>query len=427
MAMGLQETDFLIVGGGVIGLAVARELAERCHGAGIVILEKEKEPALHASGRNSGVVHAGFYYGADSLKARFTRDGNRALTDYCLRHGLPINRCGKVVVASSAEEVAGIHELKRRGDANGVELTLVDNKQLRDLEPNARTLERALFSPTTAAVDPRRVCAHLARNLPRTAQILTGCRFIGIDRGLALTELGRIRFRHLFNCAGLYADRVAHCFGVGRRYTMLPFKGIYLRHQDDHLIRRHIYPVPNLNNPFLGVHFTVTVDHHVKIGPTAIPAFWRENYDFLERFDLGELLEIGALQAGLLARNDFRFRALAFQEIRKYQRSRFIRGAARLVKRLPVKRFGAFTAPGIRAQLLDLTSHRLVMDFLVAAGERSTHVLNSVSPAFTSSFPFASHIVDQAGIECGPNAVAAPEAPANGPGSGGDACPGSRP
>lgn len=421
-----METDFLIVGGGVIGLAVARELAARCPGAGIVILEKENEPALHASGRNSGVLHAGFYYSADSLKARFTRDGNRALTEYCLQHGLPINRCGKVVVASSAEELAGIHELKRRGDSNGVELTLIDEKQLHDLEPNALTLEQALFAPATAAVDPRRVCAHLAGNLPRTAQILTGCRFGGLDRGLAVTDRGRIRFRHLFNCAGLYADRVAHCFGVGRRYTMLPFKGIYLRHQDDHLIRRHIYPVPNLNNPFLGVHFTVTVDCHVKIGPTAIPAFWRENYDFRDRFDLGEVLEITAFEAGLLARNDFNFRALAFQEIRKYQRHHFIRGAARLVKRLPVERFGAFTAPGIRAQLLDLINHRLVMDFVVEAGERSTHVLNSVSPAFTSSFPFASYIVDQAGIDGARAATAGPEAPANGTGDGGEALPRAR-
>lgn len=393
------ETDFLIVGGGIMGLAIARELAGSYHDARIVILEKEKELAFHASGRNSGVLHAGFYYTASSLKARFTLQGNHALTDYCREHGLEINRCGKVVVASSEEEVAGIHELKRRGDMNGVDLTLIDEKELAEIEPNARTVEWALFSPSTSSVDPRQVCRCVAKRLPATVTILTGRRFLGLDHGRAVIGRERVRFRHLFNCAGLYADRVAHCFDVGRRYTMLPFKGIYLRHQDNHLIERHIYPVPNLKNPFLGVHFTVTCDHHVKIGPTAIPAFWRENYDFWNRFEPSELVEIVSHQAELFVRNDFNFRSLAFEEMRKYQRSHYIRGATQLVHRLAPDQFGDYTAPGIRAQLLDKPTRRLVMDFVVEHGERSTHVLNSVSPAFTSSFPFARYIVDQARIE----------------------------
>ena len=276
----MLQADIVVIGGGIMGLSIARELSKRYPGASLIVIEKEPAVALHASGRNSGVLHAGFYYTADSLKARFTRAGNRALTDYCLENGLPINRCGKVVVASCEQEVDGILELKRRGDRNGVELALVDPHELNAIEPNARTVETALFSPTTATVDPQQVCAHLASRFPRSVRVLLGRRVIGRSRDGVRTDRERIDCRYVFNAAGLYADRVAREFGAGDGYTMIPFKGIYLRYRDDGLLRRHVYPVPNLRNPFLGVHFTKTVDGHVKIGPTAIPAFWRETATF---------------------------------------------------------------------------------------------------------------------------------------------------
>jgi L-2-hydroxyglutarate oxidase LhgO len=209
------------------------------------------------------------------------------------------------------------------------------------------------------------------------------------------TQTDRIRYRYLFNAAGLYADRVARHFGAGRDFTMIPFKGIYLRYGDDDLVQRLIYPVPNLRNPFLGVHFTKTVDGHVKIGPTAIPAFWRENYGFAQRFDPREFGEIVAREARLLLRNSFNFREMAIGEIRKYRRSALIREARRLVNHLDPSRFTGHTLPGIRAQLLNLKTSELVMDFLIEHGENSTHVLNAVSPAFTSAFSFARHIVDE--------------------------------
>ncbi len=267
----MREADFVIVGAGIVGLCIARELERRYGGARILVLEKEGEVAFHASGRNSGVLHAGFYYSADSLKARFTRIGNRMLTDYCLEHGLPINRCGKVVVASDAREVAGLHELKRRGEKNGVDLELIDPRELSEIEPNARTVAAALFSPTTSTVDPLRVCRHIASRFPANVEIRFGRRFVGRAPGGVLSDRERIGCRYLFNAAGLYADRVARHFGAGRGFAMIPFKGLYLRCRDDDLLRRHVYPVPNPQNPFLGVHFTKTVDGHVKIGPTAIP------------------------------------------------------------------------------------------------------------------------------------------------------------
>jgi L-2-hydroxyglutarate oxidase LhgO len=397
------KTDFLVVGAGIIGLSIARELARRHPGAEIAVLEKESEVAFHASGRNSGVLHAGFYYTADSLKARLTVTGNRALTDYCLEHGLPINRCGKVVVASSETDLEGIHELKRRGDRNGVDLHLIDAGQLRDLEPNARTVEKALFSPSTSTVDPARICRHIAASFPKRVRILFGRRLTGRSGTRAVTSRETISFRHLFNAAGLHADRVARHFGAGRDFTMMPFKGIYLGYQDDELLRRHVYPVPNLRNPFLGVHFTKTVDGHVKIGPTAIPAFWRENYGLAGRFDLREFAEIVSTEAVLFAGDCFGFRRLALEEMRKYHKAYFIGQAARLVNRLDPARFGAYTRPGIRAQLLNTRTRELVMDFLVEHADASTHVLNAVSPAFTSAFSFAAHVVEASSGRMNPN------------------------
>lgn len=382
-----------------MGLSIARELVQRYPGARIVLLEKEKDIAFHASGRNSGVLHAGFYYTSDSMKARFTRDGNRDLTDYCLENGLPINRCGKVVVATTEAEIEGLHELKRRGDHNGVDLRLVDEKQLNDIEPNARTVEKALFSPTTSSIDPRRVCQHIASSLPKNARILFGRRFMGKKRDSVITDRETIRFQYLYNAAGLYADKVAHHFGVGRAFTVIPFKGIYLGYTDDRLITCHIYSVPNLRNPFLGVHFTKTVDGRVKIGPTAIPAFWRENYARGSRFNLTEFMQILWKEAGLFLFNHFNFRQLAFEEMRKYRKGFFVAESRRLVKHLEPGRFGGYTRPGIRAQLLNTRTNELVMDFLIEHAENSTHVLNAVSPAFTSAFSLASHIVQESAIQ----------------------------
>jgi L-2-hydroxyglutarate oxidase LhgO len=393
-----MHTDFLIVGAGIVGLALARELAQRYPDAQITLIEKESQVAAHASGRNSGVLHAGFYYHADSLKALLTVAGNRALTNYCLENGLPINRCGKVVVATTAAELEGLAELKRRGDRNGVALTIVDTQQLAEIEPNARTVSQALWSPTTATVNPGRVCQHIVAHLPNTVSILYNHAFKGHQAHRVITDKGRIRFNHLFNAAGLYADRVAQAFGVGEQYIMLPFKGLYLDTGQPELLRRHIYPVPNLKNPFLGVHFTITVDGHVKIGPTAIPALWRENYSWNHRFRLDEFQEILACQAWLALANRFNFRQLALEEMRKYYRPYFIGQARKLVHHMG-KSDAGFIRPGIRAQLLDRHSGELVMDFLVEKAERSTHVLNAVSPAFTTAFPFAAYIVDQAAID----------------------------
>lgn len=381
-----------------MGLAIARELKMRRPAARIMMIDKESDVAFHSSGRNSGVLHAGFYYTADSLKAKFTRDGNAQMRRYCQQHNLKIHECKKVVVAQNKEELKALFELQQRGKANGVEVYIIDEKELATIDPNAKTFRHALYSPTTATVDPVEVCQCLKNELMRRGvQFYFNDPYHGRISGNKIQTVQRvIEAKRIINVAGLYADRIARDFGFSRDYVILPFKGIYLKYTNsDRPVRTNIYPVPNLRNPFLGVHYTITVDGMIKIGPTAIPAFWRENYAGFQNFKFCEMAEIASWELRLFLTNSFGFRDLAFEEIRKYQRSYFASLAARMVRTIDLKGFREWSRPGIRAQLLNIRTRQLVMDFVVEGDDRSTHILNAVSPAFTASFPFACHIVDQ--------------------------------
>jgi len=392
----MKKYNYLIIGGGIIGLTVARELKERFHDKAIAIIEKEPKIACHASGRNSGVLHAGFYYTKDSLKAKFTRDGNRALRDFCKKHGLKINECGKLVVAKNEYELSGLEELKRRAELNGVVLDWVNEKEMHDIDPNARTFKKALFSPNTATVDPLEVCnALMNENIRNGVEIHFNTKFIQYEGKKILTSNGIYEADHIINCAGLFADKIAHQYGFGLDYTIIPFKGLYLKYKKNKEdIKTNIYPVPNLKNPFLGVHFTKTFNGDIKIGPTAIPAFWREHYNGFQNFKLNEFLQIFLKESELFLRNSFHFRSLAFEEIKKYRKTSFIKLALQLVKKMDVEGFGDFLKPGIRAQLLNKRSNELVQDFVIEGDQHSTHILNAVSPAFTCSIPFAKYVVD---------------------------------
>ncbi|MFI5361343.1 MAG: L-2-hydroxyglutarate oxidase [Elusimicrobiota bacterium] len=393
----METCDFLVVGAGVVGLSISRELKRRHPDASVLLIDKEDSPARHSSGRNSGVLHAGFYYTADSLKARFTRMGNRAWTDYCRERGLPLRACGKLVVASSEEDLPVLDELLRRGRANDVPVADVDEKTAREIEPRARTLGRALHSPSTAVVDPGACVAALAEDAAREGvRLRWNCAYAGRTGSRVRTEAGDVEAGFVVNAAGLYADRVARDFGFSARYRILPFKGLYL-YSDEPAgsFRAHVYPVPDIRNPFLGVHFTVTVDGHVKIGPTAIPALWRENYAGFDGFSAAEFAEIAVRQAGLFFGAGFDFRRLAWEEIRKNSRSVMTGLASRLATGVDPGLYRRWGKPGIRAQLIDIESKKLVMDFLIEGDAKSLHVLNAVSPGFTCAFPFAAHVVDR--------------------------------
>ena len=401
MSNDIKSGKYLIIGAGIIGLSIAKALKEKQPDADIIILEKENEVGAHASGRNSGVLHAGFYYTANSFKARFAREGNRRLTEYCHENNLKINNAGKVVVAQNEQELETLHELYRRGQKNGVDVSLISEKEMKELEPAAETCQEALYSPTTSTVDPKEVVTHLAGKLKEQ-----GVKFLmeqGYKRNLQdnkieTTKGEQIQAEKIINTAGLYADKVAGDFGFGKDYTIIPFKGIYLKNGKEQPlpIKKHIYPVPDIRNPFLGVHFTAAVDGAVKLGPTAIPAFWRENYNSFDNFRLNEMVNILSWEANLFLRNSFGFRNLAFSEIRKYFKSYFIKLAKPLVREdIDLKKLTVKTAPGMRAQLLNKKTKELLQDFVVEGDDKSIHILNAVSPALTASFPFAEYIVEE--------------------------------
>ncbi|MCX7412414.1 MAG: L-2-hydroxyglutarate oxidase [Planctomycetia bacterium] len=393
----MQSADFLVVGAGIIGISIARELKRRHPDASVHVLEKEPACGWHASGRNSGVLHAGFYYTADSLKARFTRDGNAALRAYCEARGLPLNRCGKLVVARTAADHPQMDELLRRGAANGVTLESITEAEAQRIEPRVKTCERAIFSPNTATADPGAVLDAMREDAEREGvQFAVGTAFRRRHGSEIVTSHGSWSAGYVVNCAGLHADRIARQFGFSEHYTILPFKGLYLYSDEPAgALRTNIYPVPDLRNPFLGVHFTVTVDGHAKIGPTAIPAFWREQYAGLGGFSLRDAAEIARLQLGLLFFAGFEFRRLAVEELAKYNRGHLVSLAGRLAEGVQVENYRRWGKSGIRAQLLDMRTQKLEMDFVLEGDGRSLHVLNAVSPGWTCSIPFAKHVVDE--------------------------------
>lgn len=389
--------DFLVIGGGVIGLSIARELKARHKHTRIILIEKESSCGAHASGRNSGVLHAGFYYSPDSLKAKFTRLGNKQLTAYCESKKIPLNRCGKLVVAKNAADLPSLDELVKRGRANAIEIQELTEAEAKQIEPRVKTFERALFSPRTSTVNPQQVVDAMQRDaMQEGVEIRFDTAYVSrTDQGVR-TNSETITAGYVVNAAGLYADKIAIDYGFSEKYRILPFKGLYLySNEPPGALRTNIYPVPDLRNPFLGVHFTITADGKAKIGPTAIPAFWRENYEGLRNFKLGEMMEVAGRGLGLLTNAQFDYRRLAMEEIAKYSRSRMVALASTLAEGVTESTYQKWGRPGIRAQLLDITKKKLEMDFVLEGDRRSMHVLNAVSPAFTCSLPFAGHVCDQ--------------------------------
>jgi len=393
--MSKTTADILVVGGGIIGLTIARELILKGY-KDIAIIDKETFLGKHASGRNSGVLHAGIYYAPDSLKARSCLNGNFLMRTYCQEKGLPVLETGKVIVIRSEKEIPTLKELYRRALANGAKVDMVNEEELNDIEPNARTVEKAIYSHHTAVVDPKKVLLSLEKDLTASGKVkfLLGCTFLGIKKSsTAITSGGEIEFKRFVNAAGAHCERVARAFNLGLNLRMVPFKGIYkkLIKDKNHLVRGNIYPVPDIRNPFLGIHFTRSVHGEVYLGPTAIPALGRENYGILEGID-GEAFSILFRDAVLFCANP-KFRDVALSEPKKYMTPFFFDSASKLVKKLDPSDIEPADKVGIRAQLVDWDRKELVLDFLVEKAEESIHILNPVSPAFTSSMDLARTIV----------------------------------
>ena len=390
-----DKTDILLVGAGIIGLTLARELLVQGY-KDIVIIEKEPVLGCHASGRNSGVLHAGIYYSPDSLKAQMCLRGNFLMREYCKQKGLPVLEKGKVIVARSESELTGLEELCRRATLNGAKVEMIDEKQLAEIEPNAKTTGQALFSYYTAQVDPKIVLKSIQKDLADSGKvkIVTNCSLKDLKgSNTAVTTGGNIDFSYFVNSAGAHCDRVAQFFGLGHNYRLIPFKGVYrkLKKTAPYSVNGNIYPVPDIRNPFLGIHFTRSIYGDVYIGPTAIPAFGRENYGIIAGID-SESVSIALSDAVLFCVNP-KFRTVAVSEPKKYIFPFFFRDASKLVKRLRPEDIEPCNKVGIRAQLVDWNTKEMVMDFLVQQDGNAVHILNPISPAFTCSMELAKRLV----------------------------------
>ena len=392
----MYSAHTVICGGGILGLTIARELV-RSGCDDIIIFDKEPEPGKHASGRNSGVLHAGIYYDPGTLKAKMCLEGNRRMQAYCEENNLPLFKSGKVIVARTEDELPVLDELAKRAEANGGTVEMIDEQQLAEIEPNARTVHRALHSPLTAVVDPKAILTAMQRELEQSGKVrfFFDTRFTGAGINVVQTSQGKIGFKLFINAAGAFSDKVAQAFGIAKNYRLLPFKGIYrvLKKPAADKIRGSIYPVPNIKNPFLGVHFTRSVHGDVYVGPTAIPAFGRENYGILKGLD-SEFLSILFRDLHMFIENG-NFRNIALEEPRKYLFKYFFRDAAKLVKHIAPFDVLPSSKSGIRPQLVDTRTNELVMDFVIERFKNTIHILNSISPAFTSSMYFAELVVQK--------------------------------
>ena len=402
--MSTQSFDVLVIGGGMVGLCIAHQLYERGITKSIAVLDKEIVLGRHSSGRNSGVLHAGLYYKPGSLKAKVCVDGAKRLRSWVVERDLPINACGKLVVPPRPELDAQLDVLAERGTANGATVEFWDDKQLRELIPEARSASgRALWSPNTAVVKPIKVVEQLQKELKeRGVVFLTGKGDWKVEvdsRTVSLSDDDHVNYGHLINCAGLQADRVAHFFDVGRQYSLLPFKGLYWQLKADCPVqpRTNLYPVPDLNVPFLGVHFTPSADTNplVSIGPTATPAFGRENYRGFDAVEPGMSLSNLSILARQYFANRGGFRRYVHEQAFLALPPLLLRSAQLLIPCLKSEYIELSQKVGIRSQLFNRTTQRLEDDFLCLPGPSSTHVMNAISPAFTASFALADLILDE--------------------------------
>ena len=387
----------LVIGGGIIGLAVADRLCRERPGAAVTVVEKESGWATHQTGRNSGVIHSGLYYPPGSLKAAFCRAGAASLIAFARAEGVPHEVCGKLVVATRTDELPGLERLHQRGLAHGLAVTRLTREEAREHEPHVDALA-ALHVPETGIIDYPAVCAALVRRLERAgATLLLDTEVLGVAGDgparatVVRTSRGDLRADLVVACAGLQADLVARRLGHRPSARIVPFRGEYfqLRPQATHLVRHLVYPVPDPDFPFLGVHLTRGTDGHVHAGPNAVLALAREGYDWrtVRWADLRETVTHPGFWR-LVARHH---RAGTAEVARSLSRHRFGDSLRRLVPELRDDDLVP-AAAGVRAQALRADG-TLVDDFLVERDGRVVHVLNAPSPAATSAFEIARHVV----------------------------------
>jgi (S)-2-hydroxyglutarate dehydrogenase len=387
--------DVAIIGGGILGLSSARHLLQQHPGLRVLVIEKDSEVAGQQTGHNSGVIHSGIYYRPGSLKAQFCVDGRNSIVDFCEQHEIAFERCGKLIMASHEEELPRMETLFERGKANGVEgLEMVGPERIAEIEPHVSAI-KALWSPATAIVDFSAITREYAKQLTEAGGTLQlNTRVTGItpraDSVVIQTDQGEREARHLINCAGLHSDRIARLMGVEIDLQIVPFRGEYytLRKEREHLVKGLIYPVPDPDLPFLGVHFTRNVKGYVEAGPNAVLATAREGYRKrdLNIRDFSETLGFPGFWR--VAKREWK---TGINEVnRSLRKSVFTHD---LQKMIPEIVAGDLTTggAGVRAQAVRRDG-TLLDDFAIERTERAVHVLNAPSPGATSSLEIGKYI-----------------------------------
>ena len=394
-----KEYDQIIIGAGIVGISLGLALLERNPNRKVLIIDKEEKPGIHASGRNSGVLHAGFYYSPDSLKAKFCRLGNLELRKFCRENNLQILETGKVVVCQDKQDVARLEELYRRGVANGVNIEILDSKDLGKIEPAAQTVDKFIWSPTTAVGNPKDVINKLAEKFTKSGGSFSFNAQVQLiekdNEVLVKTKTAMYNAKSIINSAGAYAADLAKQVNVGTEYVCLPFLGAYKKSK---LLsvnpKRLVYPVPNPVNPFLGVHTTITLNNEIKIGPTAFPVIGKEQYKLNDGFNLKELVEFFTSSTALLKSDSVDLIGLAKEEAFKLFTKPLLKRTRKLSNSLDSNNDWVKYPSGIRAQIINTKTKAIEMDYIVKADKNVVHVLNAVSPGWTSSIPFAHWVVE---------------------------------
>ena len=395
----LENYDCVIIGAGIIGISLGIELLTQKPTKKILIIDKETRPGVHASGRNSGVLHAGFYYSPDSLKAKFCKQGNLELKKFCNTNNLEVKETGKVVVCQDKNDVTRLMNLFERGIANGVEIELLESKELSRIEPAAQTVDKFIWSPTTAVGNPKEIIKKLAEKFTDMGGLFrfnSRVKLINKNNEVLIEGDGYIlSATSIINSAGAYASELAKQVGVGHEYVCLPFLGAYRKSE---FVagnpKRLVYPVPNPINPFLGVHTTNTLSDEIKIGPTAFPVIGKEQYKFLDGFNAKELRDFYLATKTLLKSDSVNILGLAKSEGIKLFKRPLIKKAKKLTNALDLNQKWKNYPAGIRAQIVNLDTKVIEMDYIVRSDKNVVHILNAVSPGWTSSIPFSRWIVE---------------------------------
>jgi len=395
-----MKYDFAIIGSGIIGLTLAYKLKYKFNKSNIIIFEKEPNSISHGSGRNSGVLHSGIYYEPGSLRANLCVKGAKELKEYIKSENLWINECGKLLIPTSEYSYSNLENLFDRAKKNGVEINKIKNDEIKKIEPNTNCqFDYGLHVPFTSVADPKEVSNSLVENLRKmNVAINYNARILKISEQKLFTKDNTIEAGHIFNCSGLFADELAKNSNLKFRYSFLPFKGKYWKIKNKNFKLNHlVYPIPDLRYPFLGLHSSHNRHGEFYIGPSSTPVFGREQYDGIIGNNFRESINLFFNFSKKIIFNENKLQTLALQEFSLLTKNGFFNQVKKMFSNIkPHDLELSNQKVGIRSQIFDPQSKNLVNDFVIINHKNTTHVLNAISPAWSASFAFADHLINEA-------------------------------